>query len=152
MRKIFASAFGVAVIGATLFGAVYAWTATNTQTGSASVGTASLTVTLVPTANYVGPDNGLPVTVATGSINNTGNFALTLTGGSLVVTSANPSPICAPSDFSDPDTGVVITIAGPVPALGTGGAFNANIATNVGAPEDCQGDSLGYTVTINATT
>lgn len=146
MRKLFASAFGVAAIGATLFGAVYAWSTTVFDSNSATVGIVSVSAVITPNAAFLGPDNGVPVTVGTVAVTNTGTLLATAFTGSVTITSLVPTaptsaPACATTDFTPS------LLAGAVP-----GSDTIDIATNVGAPNDCQGDGVNYTVNITATT
>jgi len=150
MRKIFGMATGVAVAGATLFGAVFAWTATGSDSDSANVGVATAVVSVTPNGAVLGPNNDVPVTVATVAVSSTGTLALTsydITGVTIdSVTSGTPTsvPACAITDFTTTfslATGIPIGTTSPV-----------SIATDTGAPEDCQGDTVAYTVNVTAHT
>ena len=156
MRKIFASAFGVAAIGATLFGAAYAWS-TTASTGSfaAEVGAAELTLVCTDNANQLGPDNGSFTVVAACTVTNTGSFPLVSVAGVTLIGSVTPGApapvdgICttALSNFVGDVSGLVGTLA-----VSAGDAFDARIAVPVGADEDCQGDTANYSVTVSAST
>lgn len=151
MRKIFGMATGVAVAGATLFGAVFAWTATGSDSDSANVGVATAVVTVTPNGAVLGPNNGSAVTVGTVSVAAaSGSLPLAtydITGVTIdLVTPGTPTsvPACAITDFTTTSslaTGIAIGITSPV-----------SIATNTGAPEDCQGDLVDYTVNVTAYT
>lgn len=144
MRKIFASAMGLALIGATLFGAVYAWSAGGSDSDSATVGTVSVNVVVTPNAAVLGPDNGIPVNVGSVAVTNTGSIPAVAFTGTVSIDSVTQVPgggTCVAGHFTGSP------VAGPV-----NGADNILIATNVGAPNDCQGDTVNYTVIVTATT
>lgn len=151
MRKIFGMATGVAVAGATLFGAVFAWTATGSDSDSANVGVATAVVTVTPNGAVLGPNNGSAVTVGTVSVAAaTGSLPLAtydITSVTIdLVTPGSPGGLtCVPGNFDGSSSvtlsPVAIGITSPV-----------SIATNTGAPEDCQGDLVDYTVNVTAYT
>lgn len=146
MRKIFGAATGLALIGATLFGAVYAWSASGSDNDSATVGTVAVTVAVAPNSNVLGPNDNSLVTVGTVTVTNTGSLAATSYSGTVTIDSVTAGAPggggCSTTDFTPAAIGVT-PIANPA---------NVQIATNNAAPEDCQGDSVAYTVNITATT
>ena len=147
MRKLFAIATGVALVGATLFGAVYAWSATDSDSDSATVGTVSITATLAPILTAVLGPEGATTTVAKVGVVSFGSLpAVSYTG--TVVTGA-----VTPGLPSSPPACTALHFAGvPIPVTAIAIAADVKITVSASAPDDCQGDSVAYTVNITATT
>ncbi|MDA0350708.1 MAG: hypothetical protein O3A10_00680 [Chloroflexi bacterium] len=154
LRKLFATTMGVALTGAAIVGGVYAWDASaGSGTQVATVGTASISVQYTPSANLLGP-NGTSVLVGDGSITNGGSFPVSISSGSVAIdaltsNAPNGPGTCVLGDFAG---SVTVTDASAVAPTASGGGFDVNVLTGAGAAADCQGDTVDYTVTINATT
>ena len=112
----------------------------------------SFDILLFPTGDPLGP-NGNTVTVADGKIKNTGDFDLEITGGLTSIDSLTPDPpggaTCSTSDFGGSVDSIPATVVTPGSTLIP--PFLVNILTKLGAPADCQGDTVSYTVTIDVT-
>lgn len=144
MRKIFGMATGVAVAGATLFGAVFAWSVSSTSAPStATVGSNAINVLVTPGTNVLGPNDGNAVDVGDITVSNEGDFALSGYTADIVLGAVTPDVAgsCAATDFTETDV---------TPAVSLAIVSDVLIATNTTAPADCQGDSLSYTVNVTA--
>lgn len=152
IRSFFAaSAFAATVFGSVL-GSVYAWTSNANGIDVASVGeNSALVFTNSVAAARIGPDGGPAVHVSNVIVQNTGAFPLQIQGTpTITIYDTDPllpgGPSCAPTHF----TGLATDV--PSGTFSPGGisspAFKVKIAANVGAPNDCQGDRVHYTVDV----
>lgn len=145
MRKIFGMATGVAIAGATLFGAVFAWSVSSTSAPStATVGSNAITVAVAAdSAALLGPNNDTAVDVGNITVTNAGSFILSGYTADIVLGTVTPdvAGTCAASDFTETD---VLALT-PISTVS-----DVMIATDGTAPADCQGDTLSYTVNVTA--
>ena len=146
-RKLFGGVMAIALSAAALVGAVYAWSATQSVGDTSDVGANSITLNYVATGDLLGPD-GATTTVASGDIENTGDFDLKNDGGTVTINSINQVPVagaCATGDFSGT---VIVDDPSTFAPTVTGGDFHVDITTLGSAPADCQQDEVLYTVII----
>lgn len=173
MRKIFASAALVSVIGAVLFGGAFAWRTSDSARGAALVGENGFEISYqpicdgvfdepyqadpesteaelvpIPCHTLIGP-NGTTTEVGRGSGKNDGDFRLQVVGGDVEIRRLHRAVNdCSVDDFSG-----AVRLLSPgevIPPGGEGGKFAAFVSVNDGAPASCQGELLYYRVTIYA--
>jgi hypothetical protein len=150
MRKLFLAIMSVSAVAVLLGGVAFAWT--TTASGTYSVNAGALNVKIVnplPTGNLLYP-TATPIVVAYGNIENdtpaNPGIAVVATGGS--VTGISDAAYCGITDG-----GVAITTGGWVnPGGNVGDVWQAALTMSTGAPNDCQGLAIGYTVNVNVTT
>jgi hypothetical protein len=146
-RKLFGGVMAIALLAAALVGAVYAWSATQSVNDTSDVGANSITLNYTATGNLLGPD-GATTEVATGDIDNTGDFDLKNDGGTVTINSVNQLPVAGTCDTGDFLGEVIVDNTSTFTPFNTGGDFHVNITTQSGAPADCQQDEVLYTVII----
>ncbi len=157
MRKFFASAFGLTLTIALAVGVVLAWSgqATNVAPYTAQAGSISVSLAEVNSVNNTVYPTGSATKVLTGKIaNNTGNpgVPVWISSGSVAVTNAGVAA-CDSFRVGGGITGSVTpTDQGYVNPGTQGGAWDAFLKMNTNAPEECQGQTLTYNVTINVNT
>jgi hypothetical protein len=174
MRKIFAGAALISVIGAVLFGGVFAWRTSDSARGAALVGENGFEISYQPVCDgvadsylddseptdvavdiapvvchtIIGP-NGSNTEVGRGAGKNDGDFKLAVVGGDVKIRRLHDDTNdCSVNDFSG---SVRLLSPGEViPPGGEGGKFVAFVSVNDGAPASCQGEMVYYRVTIYA--
>lgn len=157
-RHLFIGATASAALMASALGSAFAWQAGGSSSASVNVGQNSAHVFLSPTGTYIGPDGAPAAHVADGIVQNTGNFALQVVSASVVLNLIDPRPPaygdgpCLISHFTGSVTDLPAGPFGPPPPPAISQPpFKVKIAANSGAPNDCQGDNVHYTVTVNLT-
>ena len=162
MRRLYAAAFGITALAVLLIGGVLAWTSSangqfNARTGNITVELADVRNTnnrVFPTGNFIA--------VQTGAIkNNTTTdpgIAVHITGGS-VSDIMHRSPSCNAFIKNDGlgkpgvDGQVVVNDPSNIPPGGrVGGKWEADLRMGKNAPEECSGEVLFYTITVNVST
>jgi len=174
MRKIFAGAALVSVIGAVLFGGAFAWRTSDSARGAALVGENGFEISYQPKCDgvadvpylddseptdayllpappchtLIGP-NGATTEVGRGAGKNNGDFKLAVVGGDVKIRRLHDSTnSCSVDDF-----GGDVRLLSPgevIPPGGEGGKFVAFVSVDAGAPASCQGELVYYRVTIYA--
>lgn len=140
---------------ASVIGSALAWTAGGTDSSSVAIGKNSAHVFLSPTGTYIGSDGALPTHVADGIVQNTGDFPLQILSASIAFNLIDPRPPaygdgpCLISHFLGSVTNLPVGSFGPS-AISLP-PFKVNVGAIAGAPNDCQGDNVHYTVTVNLT-
>ena len=173
MRKIFAGAVLVSVIGAVLFGGAFAWRTSDSARGAALVGENGFEITYqpicdgiadvpylddaepadvdiapIPCHTLIGP-NGSRTEVGRGSGKNEGDFKLAVVDGDVKIRRLhNLTNDCSVEHF-----GGDVLLLNPgeiIPPGGEGGKFVAFVSVKQSAPPSCQGKLVYYRLTIYA--
>ncbi len=173
MRKVFAGAALVSVVGAVLFGGAFAWRTSDSARGAALVGENGFEITYQPICDatldqpylldeedtsatpdvischtLIGP-NGSTTEVGRGSGKNDGDFNLQVVDGEVKIRRLhNLVEGCSVDDFSGD-----VRLLNPgevIPPGGEGGKFVAFLSVADSAPPACQGELVYYRVTIYA--
>ncbi len=146
-------AFAVTALLAVVIGGAFSWTASTTGAYTANAGTLSVAIANdAYTGNALYP-TGIYTDVVSGQIqNNTPanpGIPVQLTGGSVGgFTPSNGG--CSSGHFAGD---VIVTDSSFVgPGGGVGGSWMARILMGTGAPDVCQGNTVGYNVTLNVAT
>ena len=177
MRKIFAGAALVSVLGAVLFGGAFAWRTSDSARGAALVGENAFEISYQPVCDgvadvpyldvadptdadldsapapvachtLIGP-NGSTTEVGRGAGKNEGDFKLAVVDGDVKIRRLHyAANDCSVDHFSGD-----VRLLSPgeiIPPGGEGGKFVAYVAVNDSAPVSCQGELVYYRVTIYA--
>jgi|GEM_PF-2355066 len=173
MRKIFAGAAAVSLVGAVLFGGAFAWRTSDSARGAALVGENGFAIAYqpvcdgvfdepyladpedtgaephpIPCHTLIGP-NGTTTEVGRGWGKNDGDFKLQVVGGDVKIRRLHHDQNdCAVDDFSG-----AVRLLNPgevIPPGGEGAKFVAFVSVDDGAPPGCQGELVYYRVTIYA--
>jgi len=171
LRNVFAGTTFTAIAIALVFGAVFAFTTSDSARGAALVGENGFEITfkpvcdgvltepylateatvdgitVIPCHTIIGP-NGSRTKVGEGFGSNSGDFDLVVTGGSVEIRALHyVDTECGVANF-----GGSVEIFGDevIPPGGEGGKFEVALSVAVDAPEDCQGQLLYYKVIVEA--
>lgn len=173
MRKLFAGAALISVIGAVLFGGAFAWRTSDSARGAALVGENAFEISYqpvcdgvadvpylddveptdtnispIPCHTLIGP-NGSTTEVGRGAGKNEGDFKLAVVGGEVKIRRLHqPANDCSVDDF-----GGAVRLLSPgeiIPPGGEGGKFVAYVSVKESAPPTCQRELVYYRVTIYA--
>ena len=149
MRKLFIGTIVVSLLGALVIGAALAWTGSTTGSGSATAGGVGVTFNnWVPTGNPVVPNDNW-IQVADTGFTNTGDITVHATGGSVSGIDVPGGGAC-----NDNLLGAVNVSDGSnvLPGNSIGDAYDVFLKMDTLAEDDCQGDTINYSVTIDVST
>ncbi len=154
-RLFFVPAVSLALLGSSL-GSAWAWQFSDQAgPGTASVGSNAAQVFVDPIAGaLIGPNGGPPVTVGEVVVRNLGTFALQIDSAAVTITSVTPllpgGASCLPSYFTGSHGPLPAGPFGPPPPVAFSESFFVRIAANFSPThDDCQGDDVHYSVTVN---
>ena len=146
MRKLFIGTILVSLLGAAVIGAALAWTGSVTGGGDATAGTVGVAFYNWNAISSVVVPNAADIKVAETGFSNTGNITVQATGGSVPSINVPAATVCngylsgsvqvAHGDWVSPGSSI-------------GYAYDVFLKMNADAPDDCQGKTISYDVTIN---
>ena len=141
MRKLFLALMLSSALGAIMIGGALAWTGSASGSGSQPAGVLSAEVVdLNATSNVVIPNNAY-IKVANGGIHNTGDIALSVTGGSVTYTG---NPICLVDGGINDVVGTSVNPGATIDNL-----YGVYLRMGTAADNACQNYVLPYTVSIS---